>query len=1847
MESRGLTNEVQTVQLENVQGGRFRLEFAGQTSEWIDRDADASAVQRALRTIPTIGFWNGRVTGNAGGAWDVQFQGNLSGQDLPLLIVDSSELIGGAAITRTVAEGGAALDGIRDAIEGGKNGYFRIYRRGNTNEELTVRYIVSAGSTATAGVDYRLLTGTVVIPAGAESANIRVRTNEDTAVESLENVQITLADPFALPGFDPNYRLGAAKTGTVSIFDNDFAGARPTVSISSWQDSSEEGQVGYVRVTRSEAASAPLVVSYQVSPNSSASANDYESLAGTVTIPAGATFADIVITSIDDFRSEGDETVIVSLTGADQLQYLVTTGSPAEVAILDDEPVFDPDWPVVAFAERVNTQEGGQPGKFRFSRTGNLAQSLTVGYAINELNAFAAIGEDFQYTPGTSSSNPILGQITFATGQADAEITISTLNDSQPEYDEAVYVRLLESSSDAYRLGIRFSGTLWIADDDQPLPGPSVSAISLVQDTGASAMDKVTYDPRVNINLAGTFSAPVTKVLFDHDRDFVVDGEITVSTPGGPVQYDPRTSDTEFENTLGQRTLSYQVVSYDSFGEAIQITAWGTFSFQYVENVEIGGVRLVGVRLERDTGVEDDDLVTANPTLVGAVYGDLAGGLARIEFDHDGDEWSDGAATVTQSGQQFRYDPRASDPSLAEHEGAFLIQYRLVYVDGQAQETPGAWTAVELTLETVPASQFAIESLAVTAGTAELDDGEQMLGGQVTLPPPEPNPDPSSEPSNAPPAANAASPAFAQVEIDFDDDGVVDARVTADFEGRFRYPLGGIGYGEFTARIRAVEWSPIHSAELYGQWATVTFSLTPEPAPDVLELATSDSYDATGHATNLVIVIGRIGFTRFDVAGILVQFDHDEDGLIDGEAIVAADGTFRYTPRHLELGDFNMRARASRWDSVIDDEITGAWASLNVHVASIYVPAISSLHLLLDTGENNADGITHVSTLSGQLGDASVASSVEIQFDHDGDNDIDGYVSPQDNGSFVYDPLGLAVGVHTVRARAVRWDENQVEMVFSDWTPITLELVVVPNNPVTVSQLGVLVRTGGDETSPVTNVSTLVGRLQNDGGTRYLKVEFDHDVDGDVDGSTVSDASGDFWYSPANLPMGAATVAARAVEWNDAQQHWIVGPWTTLSFTLEAAHNVPPIVEELALLSDSGSSATDGNTANATLAGSVADDRSPANLTVEFDHDGDDLVDGVAITDADGNFYYEPVALELGPVSMRARVVEWNPLTSAYQRGPWASIDFEYETQTDAPADLADVQLADPLADANPTRHSLRGRVRNEGTLQDIAVEFDFDGDGQVDQSAVTDAFGRFAVQPGGLAFGNVTIHARTRETNPTTHQMLVSSWSEWSFEYAAIGGLPAEVVELDLLNSSGGNTADPRVTGELDHSGLGAYVVVQFDHNEDNIPDGQVVAGSNLEFAYRPVGLSVGEVTLRARTKDYDRNGGAVFGQWFTLQFNLTELTDHPLVISNLHLSNDTGESATDGSSDDAALAGTLTGHAANEGVTIEIDEDGDGTVDSTTGINSEGTFGFTPGSVTAGLNTVYVRTVTSSTSGGRSSDWTSFSFVYSDEPDGAAAQDFVPVAASLNASAAAAQSGYRAAVEAAEVSHRQQKAIASQAYDDAVGDAIGTRNNAVNGATVAYDAAVRTADAAYVVALQAAAAALAVNLANFGGDSTSFDLTPFEWPQAPAENRARVPEDATQPRPPQTGPQYSGPEFLWHSDQVYLAAKGGFDLAYDAAIHTAEANLRQAKRDAQETYDQSAREANDVFRVAVADAEEAYRETLRDNSTAPFDLQYEYQAHQDRLQSAWDTYDSALRDQYEAHQAGAGSAPGLGCGQ
>jgi hypothetical protein len=194
----------------------------------------------------------------------------------------------------------------------------------------TVSYAVTGGTGSTA--DYSLAGGSVTIPAGSTSTTIPLVITNDTMYELDETLVLTLSSPI-------NAALGPQTTLTYTITNDD---AIPTMRLSRTAASGDEAVASAnIGIELSHPSyldsSAVLGISGTATRGS-----DYTVLPVTVSIPAGQTSANILLSVIDDTEIEAAETVVFTLSSPVNVSL---DGSTTTYTIIDNDAVALPPTP--------------------------------------------------------------------------------------------------------------------------------------------------------------------------------------------------------------------------------------------------------------------------------------------------------------------------------------------------------------------------------------------------------------------------------------------------------------------------------------------------------------------------------------------------------------------------------------------------------------------------------------------------------------------------------------------------------------------------------------------------------------------------------------------------------------------------------------------------------------------------------------------------------------------------------------------------------------------------------------------------------------------------------------------------------------------------------------------------------------------------------------------------------------------------------------------------------------------------------------------------------------------------------------------------------------------------------------------------------------------------------------------------------------------------------------------------------------------------------------------------------------------------------------------------------------
>ena len=251
------------------------------------------------------------------------------------------------------------------------------------------------------------------------------------------------------------FYYGTNFTASVNILDNDTAPPPfPVIIITATDPVGTETVDGsdpvVFTITRTSGpTNVPLTVNYALTsipppypyifPIAAMAQNgvDFPALPGTVTIPAGATSADIVIVPTYDLLAEPDEFVQITLrpsavawpdpAGYVLDDHIVATAVIHDATLAAGTPVV---WIRVTDALAFVESTPGRTGSFSVERNGSLADNLTVAYT---LSGTATNGVNYVALPGS---------VTIVAGSPRAMILIDPLSLAVAGQSESVGITL-------------------------------------------------------------------------------------------------------------------------------------------------------------------------------------------------------------------------------------------------------------------------------------------------------------------------------------------------------------------------------------------------------------------------------------------------------------------------------------------------------------------------------------------------------------------------------------------------------------------------------------------------------------------------------------------------------------------------------------------------------------------------------------------------------------------------------------------------------------------------------------------------------------------------------------------------------------------------------------------------------------------------------------------------------------------------------------------------------------------------------------------------------------------------------------------------------------------------------------------------------------------------------------------------------------------------------------------------------------------------------------------------------------------------------------------------------------
>jgi Calx-beta domain len=326
---------------------------------------------------------------------------------------------------------------------------------GASSQTVTVHYATSGG-TATAGVDYTPVSGTLSIPAGALPGAITVPISSDPIDEADETFLVALSLPT-----NATVSTGSAQ---VTILDDDAA---PTMSVAD-VIVGEAASSATFDVSLTNPSSSTVTVDYATADSTALAGEDYTATTGTISFAPGDTAATIPVPVTSDAIDEPTQTFDVTLTNPNNAT--IGDGS-ATASILDDDG-----GPWVSVAD-VAVSESAGTATFTLTLDGPSQQDVTVHFAT--VDGTAVAGSDYAAVSGTA---------TFAPGETTHEVVVPILNDTVYEGLETFGLTLTNPSNVSINTP---QATATITSDDK---APAALTLSVKKTaTAVKATGMITY----------------------------------------------------------------------------------------------------------------------------------------------------------------------------------------------------------------------------------------------------------------------------------------------------------------------------------------------------------------------------------------------------------------------------------------------------------------------------------------------------------------------------------------------------------------------------------------------------------------------------------------------------------------------------------------------------------------------------------------------------------------------------------------------------------------------------------------------------------------------------------------------------------------------------------------------------------------------------------------------------------------------------------------------------------------------------------------------------------------------------------------------------------------------------------------------------------------------------------------------------------------------------------------------------------------------------------------------------------------------------------------------------------
>ena len=359
-----------------------------------------------------------------------------------------------------------------------------------------------------------------------------------------------LPSDFSMPTrLATHHVTGFATTSTVS---------EPVASFASSSSSTAEGSGTHnITVALSPAPSSNVTLAYTLE-GTAMSGDDYRitgvtNQSGTVEVFAGASTVNIPVVITEDNAVEGDETIVLTLTGG--MGY--TVGSPDDHMVTIEDNDVPPVDPVASFAlSSSSTDESSGTHNVTINLSPAPQSNVTVAYWGR---GTAVLGSDFSITGVTRETG---GEIEVSAGTSTVNIPVTIIDDNAVEENETLVLTLRDGTG--YTVGSPNGHTVTIADNDTRSVVLPTSPLSVVEGQRGTYSIGLTSRPDGDDEIIVTPQSDNSHVSFT-PRSLTFNAE----TGNAPQQVSFVVTDDNQDDTL---TISHDVEGYGDLTDGGTVT---------------------------------------------------------------------------------------------------------------------------------------------------------------------------------------------------------------------------------------------------------------------------------------------------------------------------------------------------------------------------------------------------------------------------------------------------------------------------------------------------------------------------------------------------------------------------------------------------------------------------------------------------------------------------------------------------------------------------------------------------------------------------------------------------------------------------------------------------------------------------------------------------------------------------------------------------------------------------------------------------------------------------------------------------------------------------------------------------------------------------------------------------------------------------------------------------------------------------------------------------------------------------------------------------------------------------